>query len=52
MADHTAVWFDMPVQNLDRATRFYSAVLAAKCEKQEFSGMAFASCSIAPADKA
>jgi predicted enzyme related to lactoylglutathione lyase len=37
-----AVWFDMPVQNLDRASGFYSAVLDGKCEKQEFSGMSFA----------
>jgi len=42
MADNTAVWFDLPVQNLERASRFYSAVLAGKCEKQDFSGMAFA----------
>ena len=39
---NTAVWFDLPVQNLDRASKFYSAVLAGKCEKQEFSGMSFA----------
>lgn len=39
---NTAVWFDLPVQDLDRATRFYSAVLAGKCDKQEFSGMTFA----------
>ena len=39
---NTAVWFDMPVQNLDRASGFYSAVLDGKCEKQEFSGMSFA----------
>jgi predicted enzyme related to lactoylglutathione lyase len=37
-----AVWFDMPVQNLDRAIKFYSAVLAGECAKQEFSGMTFA----------
>jgi predicted enzyme related to lactoylglutathione lyase len=39
---NTAVWFDLPVENLDRAVRFYSAVLAGKCEKQEFPGMTFA----------
>ena len=33
---------DLPVQNLDRAVGFYSAVLAGKCEKQEFPGMTFA----------
>jgi uncharacterized protein len=36
------VWFDMPVQNLDRAMRFYSAVLKTPCEKQEMPGMSFA----------
>jgi predicted enzyme related to lactoylglutathione lyase len=36
------VWFDMPVQDLDRAMRFYSAILGAPAEKQEFPGMAFA----------
>ena len=39
---NTAVWFDLPVQNLDRAVGFYSAVLAGQCEKQEFSGFTFA----------
>jgi predicted enzyme related to lactoylglutathione lyase len=36
------VWFDMPVQELDRAMRFYSAVLGAPAQKQEFPGMSFA----------
>jgi uncharacterized protein len=36
------VWFDMPVENLDRAIRFYSAVLGTQPEKQEFPGMTFA----------
>jgi hypothetical protein len=39
---NTAVWFDMPVQNLDRAIRFYSTVLAGECTKQDFGGMTFA----------
>jgi uncharacterized protein len=29
------VWFDIPVADLDRAIRFYSAVLGCKVEKQE-----------------
>ena len=33
------VWFDMPVQDLDRAMRFYSAVLGAPATKQEYPGM-------------
>lgn len=41
MADQI-VWFDMPVQELDRAVRFYSAVLATKVEKQAVPGMNFA----------
>jgi hypothetical protein len=36
------VWCDIPVLDLDRAIRFYSAVLGAPATKQEFSGMAFA----------
>ena len=41
-ATHTAVWFDMPVLDLERAMSFYSAVLGSPVHKQEFSGMAFA----------
>ena len=33
------VWCDIPVIGLDRAIRFYSAVLRAPVAKQEFSGM-------------
>jgi hypothetical protein len=33
------VWCDIPVKDLDRAIRFYSAVLGATVEKQSFSGM-------------
>jgi uncharacterized protein len=36
------VWFDMPVKDLDRAIRFYAAVLGAPVEKQQFPGMTFA----------
>ena len=36
-----AVWFDIPVVDLDRATTFYSAVLAVKVEQQSFDGFAF-----------
>ncbi len=36
------VWFDMPVKDLTRAIKFYSAVLGAAVTRQEFSGMAFA----------
>ncbi len=36
------VWVDIPVLDLNRAMRFYSAVLGKPCEKQEFPGMAFA----------
>ncbi len=39
---NTVVWFDLPVQDLDRAMRFYSAVLGSPTLKQEYSGMAFA----------
>jgi predicted enzyme related to lactoylglutathione lyase len=35
-------WCDIPVTDLNRAMTFYGAVLAAKLEKQEFSGKAFA----------
>jgi predicted enzyme related to lactoylglutathione lyase len=33
------VWCDIPVVNLDRAIRFYSAVLGAEVKKQEAPGM-------------
>jgi predicted enzyme related to lactoylglutathione lyase len=36
------VWADIPVVDLNRAVRFYSAVLGGAVEKQEFQGMAFA----------
>ena len=36
-----AVWFDIPVADLDRAAAFYRAVLAVDVQKQEFDGLAF-----------
>ena len=33
------VWCDIPVLHLDRAVKFYSAVLGAAVKKQEFPGM-------------
>jgi uncharacterized protein len=34
------VWVDIPVVNLDRAVRFYSAVLGVQLEKVEYPAMA------------
>ena len=36
------VWVDIPVTDLDRAIRFYSAILGAPVRKQEFPGMTIA----------
>src|SRR4051812_20700622 len=36
------VWFDIPTVDLDRAIRFYSAVLAKQITKQEFGGVPLA----------
>jgi uncharacterized protein len=33
------VWVDIPVLDLDRAVRFYSAVLGGAVQKQEYPGM-------------
>ena len=33
------VWCDIPVSELDRAVKFYSAVLAREVKKQDFPGM-------------
>ncbi len=33
------VWFDVPVLNLDRAIKFYSAVLGAPVKKEDMPGM-------------
>ena len=37
---NSVVWLDIPVLDLDRAIKFYSAVLGAPVKKEEFSGMA------------
>ena len=39
---NSVVWVDIPVLDLDRAMRFYSAVLGAELTKQEFPGMTIA----------
>jgi uncharacterized protein len=36
-----AVWFDIPVSNLDRAAAFYSAVLNVAVNLDSFNGIAF-----------
>jgi predicted enzyme related to lactoylglutathione lyase len=36
------VWCDIPVKDLDRAIRFYSAVLGAPIKKEQHEGMTFA----------
>jgi hypothetical protein len=36
-----AVWFDIPVADLDRAAGFYAAVLAIKVQKEQFEGFSF-----------
>jgi predicted enzyme related to lactoylglutathione lyase len=33
-----AVWFDIPVAELDRAVAFYRAILGVGVEKHEFAG--------------
>jgi uncharacterized protein len=41
-AANQLVWFDVPVQDLDRAIRFYSAVLGAAIQKEQMGDMTFA----------
>jgi uncharacterized protein len=36
-----AVWFDIPVKDLDRAAAFYRGVLAIKVEKSQFDNFSF-----------
>ena len=40
-AHNRAVWFDIPVVDLDRAIAFYRAVLAIRIDKAEFEGFSF-----------
>jgi predicted enzyme related to lactoylglutathione lyase len=40
--NNRVVWVDVPVKDLDRAMKFYSAVLANDVSKVEMPGMAFA----------
>jgi uncharacterized protein len=40
---HQIVWVDIPVLKLDRAIRFYSAVLGMQVEKVEYPGMSIGS---------
>src|SRR5687768_4034439 len=35
------VWFDLPVADLDRATRFYAAVLGCKVSKEKMGNFTF-----------
>ena len=39
---HNIVWFDVPVLDLDRAIRFYSAVLNAEVKKEDAGDMTLA----------
>lgn len=36
---NTVVWFDVPCVDLDRALKFYSAVLGKQVKQEEFPGM-------------
>ena len=40
-ANNRAVWFDIPIANLDRANAFYSAVLDCGVSKEEYEGISF-----------
>jgi predicted enzyme related to lactoylglutathione lyase len=42
ISPNQVVWFDLPITDLERAVRFYSAVLGAAVQKQQFSGINFA----------
>jgi hypothetical protein len=39
--EHTIVWTDIPIINLARAIKFYSAVLGVKIKKEKYPGMEF-----------
>lgn len=40
--NNRAVWFDIPVADLDRATKFYAEVLAIDVSQEDFDGFKFA----------
>ncbi|MCA9214429.1 MAG: hypothetical protein KDB27_15265 [Planctomycetales bacterium] len=40
-ANNRAVWFDIPVADLDRAVKFYANVLAIGVSKEQFGDMSF-----------
>ncbi|HZZ26966.1 MAG TPA: VOC family protein [Pirellulales bacterium] len=42
MSQNTICWTDIPVTNLDRAIKFYSAVLKGEVKKESFGEMSFA----------
>jgi len=42
MQHNRAVWFDIPVADLDRAVTFYAAVLDVKVSKEKFDNFSFA----------
>ena len=42
IATNQIVWSDIPVKDLDRAIRFYSAVLGGQIKKEQHEGMTFA----------
>jgi len=39
---NSIVWVDIPVMNLDRAIKFYSAILGTRVDKQEYPGFVIA----------
>ena len=41
-AKNISVWMDIPVADLDRASRFYAGVLARKVERESYEGYSFA----------
>ena len=41
MSANTVCWTDIPVTDLDRAIKFYSAVLGKKVNKESFEGSAY-----------
>ncbi len=42
MSTHALNWFEIPVKDIDRATKFYETVLADKLRRETFGGMEMA----------